>query len=201
MEAWAALERLRGGLAVHQPRLSAPGDGFAAAVAAIVSEGAGQLQLLFIERSQHPGDPWSGHLAFPGGRVEPHDDGPRDAAEREVREETGLDLGAGEFLGRLDDLAGIHQRVVVSTFVYFLPQPDECIPSAEVQSAFWTPMSHLVDPARWRARSFPGTSGRPQPAVAVLEPGRPVLWGITYRLTCRLLGFLGHALPEVADPV
>jgi 8-oxo-dGTP pyrophosphatase MutT (NUDIX family) len=200
VEAWAALEQLRGALAAHRPRLATPAGGFAAAVAAIVSETAGQLHLLFIERSQHPGDPWSGHLAFPGGRVEPQDGGPRAAAEREVQEETGLDLGGGELLGRLDDLAGVHQRVVVSTFVYFLPRPGDPVLNSEVQAAFWTPLSHLVDPARRRVRSFPGTSGQPQPALAVLAPDRPVLWGITYRLTCRLLAFLGHSLPEVADP-
>jgi hypothetical protein len=52
-----------------------------------------------------PGDPWSGHVAFPGGRAEPGDASPWHTAARETWEETGLDLlAAGRLLGTLDEL-------------------------------------------------------------------------------------------------
>ena len=96
-----------------------------AAVAVICCEQAGALHLLFITRAQRAGDPWSGHLAFPGGRLDPDDADPRAAAERETREEIGLDLGPEEYLGRLDDLATVTTSMLVAAFVYgiALPRP------------------------------------------------------------------------------
>lgn len=57
--------------------------------------------LLFIRRAERPGDPWSGDMAFPGGREEPHDPHPRATAVRETFEEVGVDLTGARFLGAL----------------------------------------------------------------------------------------------------
>src|SRR5450432_2446486 len=69
------------------------------AVAVIFRVGAGDsLELLMIERASYAGDPWSGHVAFPGGRREPHD-----AALLDTREEMGVDLASdGRVLGALE---------------------------------------------------------------------------------------------------
>ncbi len=58
-------------------------------------------ELLFIRRAERAGDPWSGDMAFPGGRAEPHDLHPRATAERETLEEVGLDLAGARFIGAL----------------------------------------------------------------------------------------------------
>src|SRR5262245_25531983 len=92
-----------------------------AAVAIVLHEAATGPEMLFIERAQRRGDPWSGHMAFPGGRVDSTDAHARAAAERETREEVGLDLAGAEALGRLDDLnAGIRlvAPLVLAAFVY-----------------------------------------------------------------------------------
>ena len=68
-------------------------------------DGAGP-SVLFIERARWEGDPWSGHMAFPGGRVDPSDRDARAAAERETLEEVGLRLSGAERIGRLDDRQG-----------------------------------------------------------------------------------------------
>ena len=99
--AWAAVQV---GLAQHQAYLVGSTDKTRAAVAVVLGPTSEGLQLLFIERAQHPDDPWSGHIAFPGGRIEADDPSPRAAAERETLEEVGLDLSTAEYWGRVDDL-------------------------------------------------------------------------------------------------
>ena len=63
-----------------------------AAVAMLLREAAEGPEVFFIERARHPGDPWSGHMAFPGGRVEVGDPDVRAAVERETLEEVGISL-------------------------------------------------------------------------------------------------------------
>ena len=63
-----------------------------AAVAVVLREGDSGSEILFIERSTREDDPWSGHMAFPGGRVEAADANTRAAAERETLEEVGVSL-------------------------------------------------------------------------------------------------------------
>ncbi|HYN43940.1 MAG TPA: NUDIX domain-containing protein, partial [Thermoanaerobaculia bacterium] len=56
-----------------------------AAVAVILRDGDGGVELLFIRRAEHPRDPWSGQMGLPGGRVDPGDASPLAAALRETR--------------------------------------------------------------------------------------------------------------------
>ena len=75
-----------------------------AAVALTLRESAHGLELLFIHRAEHPQDPWSGQMAFPGGRCERGDEDLERTAIRETAEEIGLDLRrSGHALGSLDE--------------------------------------------------------------------------------------------------
>ncbi|HVZ07780.1 CoA pyrophosphatase [Rhodopila sp.] len=88
----------------------------------------------------------AGQVSFPGGRIDPEDRGPEDAALREAWEEIGLERGAVEILGRLDDYAtGTGYRI---TPILSLVPPDLVYqPSAdEVESVFELPMTVLLDP-------------------------------------------------------
>lgn len=69
-----------------------------AAVAIVVGPAA---DVLFIQRAERDGDPWSGNMAFPGGRASVGDASIRATAEREAREEIGIDLGDAHYLGAL----------------------------------------------------------------------------------------------------
>lgn len=166
-----------------------------AAVALVLHEAPAGPAMLFIERARRLGDPWSGDMAFPGGRVDPSDADARAAAERETREEVGLDLAPAERLGRLDDLqAGIPWLApfVLSGFVYRLPARTPLRPNVEVREAFWVPVSDLLDPDRQTGHRVAGVRF---PAICVGEPGRPVVWGLTYRLLDGLLATAGTRLP------
>lgn len=186
------LADIRAALAAHTP--SSLGGRSRAAVAVVLHDAPAGPELLFIERAARFGDPWSGQMAFPGGRLDPGDADDRAAAERETREEVGLDLAGAEWLGRLGDVdAGIRvvAPLVLSAFVYRLDAPPALVRNHEVRETLWVPMSRLVDPAhrvrhRFGVARFPG--------IVVGEPGRHVVWGLTYQLVDDLLRLVGSSL-------
>ena len=194
-----SVEDVRQALTRHEPSVLTNEDARRAAVSVVLRDDAGPLEILFIERASREGDPWSGHMAFPGGRVEPTDPTPRAAAERETLEEVGLSLAGAEVLGRLDDMRGLPstaRQLVVSAFVYHVQQPSPLVVNYEVREAFWFPLASLLDPklhvdypVKRGARSgFPG--------ILVGEPDRHVVWGLTYRFVEMFLGILGRPLPS-----
>jgi 8-oxo-dGTP pyrophosphatase MutT (NUDIX family) len=195
------LSHIREALAAHQPKLLGPPDIRRAAVALVMAGADESPQLLFIERAHHELDPWSGHMAFPGGRVDPQDRDTRFAAERETREEVGVSLGTAEPLGRLDDLEGRHAGrpagLVISAFAYRLEEPAPLEPNLEVASAFWFPLHELLDPQRhveYRARASSGA--QPYPGILIGEPDRHVVWGLTYRFLEVFFQIVGRPLPD-----
>ena len=176
------LSTIQDRLAGHQPRIL-PVDRRHAAVAMVFREEKGSPQLLFIRRAQRAGDPWSGDIAFPGGRRDSEQEHPRKAAERETLEELGLDLDRAEYFGRLDDLCGATLPVLVSCFAYHLPDTHPLQLNHEVAAAFWFDLVGLLDPQRHHLACFHDNGRRiTHPAVDLLGREQAVLWGITYRL-------------------
>lgn len=189
-----SIAEIRRRLAGYRPHLAA-GDRARAAVAMVLHQRQEAVHLLFIERSQRDDDPWSGHVAFPGGRVEPGDGNARVAAERETREEIGLDLGKAEYLGRLDDVTGATLPILVSGFVYTVEIRDRLRPNHEVEDAFWVQLNDLADAGRHRERSFRIDNAERRFSTIDLPGTRlRVLWGISYRLVAQLLALLGRPL-------
>lgn len=175
------IEDVRAALGSHQPELL-PVDGVRrAAVAMLLAEAERGPEVLFIERARHPRDPWSGHMAFPGGRVDPGDESGRAAAERETEEEVGLSLEGAERLGRLNDKRGnpvTHPSLVISAFVYRVEAPRPLRINHEVRDAFWFPLADLLEPARHVQYAAGGELEFP--GILVGEPDRHVVWGLTY---------------------
>ena len=97
-------ERLRD----NQPAVLA-GDEYArAAVVIVLHDGDEGAEFVVIHRAHRRGDPWSGHMALPGGRQDAADRDLLATAVREAREEVGVDLAHhGDLLGALDDLQAI----------------------------------------------------------------------------------------------
>jgi 8-oxo-dGTP pyrophosphatase MutT (NUDIX family) len=196
------IEEIRHALAGHRPALVERDSERHASVALVLREGGGSsAEILFIERAEKEGDPWSGHMAFPGGRVDLPGESPEQAARRETLEEVGLSLEGAERLGRLDDLegrsAGRSAGMVISAFVYHLAQPGELVKQAsEVREAFWVPLRHLVEPDRRVLRAFHGTGSFEFPGIVVGQPDRHVVWGLTYRFLEVLFRALGRPFPD-----
>jgi 8-oxo-dGTP pyrophosphatase MutT (NUDIX family) len=96
----------------YEARRADPPEGTArAAVVLVLRAGETQPEALFVVRATHERDPWSGHVALPGGREEQVDRDLMDTALRELREETGLGLGREEIVGRLDDLHPVSRHI------------------------------------------------------------------------------------------
>ena len=195
-----SIAEIRRRLAAHRPLIQPIAGRSQAAVAMVLREAGPVPEVLFIERASHPGDPWSGHMAFPGGRVDPGDSDPRAAAERETLEEVGLALAAAEPLGRLDDLSG-HQAagadtLVISGFVYRTAGQLPLAPNHEVREAFWFPLPSLLEPTRFVERSVARAQSFRFPGILVGEPDRHVVWGLTYRFLESFFQIVGRPLPD-----
>jgi 8-oxo-dGTP pyrophosphatase MutT (NUDIX family) len=164
-----------------------------AAVSIVLREPGSGLEVLFIRRAEREGDLWSGHVAFPGGRVEP---GERieDAAIRETVEEVGLDLrGGAERLGALDEIPAIGRgRAVglsIQPWVFALRSaPGPLRFSAEVASARWVRLADLLDPAR--QAPYPYVHEGQRLLLPSLDVDGLVIWGLTYRMVEMLADLL-----------
>ena len=192
-----SVDQIRCALAGHAPRIIRP-TAKHAAVAAVLHETTSGTEVLFIERAEHPGDPWSGHMAFPGGRVDPGDATPQHAAERETREEVGIELASAERLGRLDDVEGAppgFDSLVVSAFVYHLERRVTPTLNYEVRDALWVPMATLLDSSRHVPFFWPREQREMHyPGILVGQPERHVVWGLTYRFVELFFTALGRPI-------
>jgi 8-oxo-dGTP pyrophosphatase MutT (NUDIX family) len=164
-----------------------------AAVALIFRAGeSGIPELLFIRRADYPADPWSGQVAFPGGREETGDVSLANTAIRETREETGLDLDHdGTIIGMLDDLRPTTTRlpaIIVRPYVVLLKQVQELLLSDEVAMAFWVPLESLRQGEAWRDTTVLAR-GVQMNRRAFHHEGQ-VIWGMTERILAQLLALL-----------
>jgi 8-oxo-dGTP pyrophosphatase MutT (NUDIX family) len=161
-----------------------------AAVAAILRDAAHGAEVLLIRRAAREGDPWSGHMAFPGGQREPEDQDLLETAVRETWEEIGLDLRAhASLLGGLETLPAVARgkRIAMSVtpFVFELCTEPPLTFSDEVAEVIWAPLPAL-------ARGELSTTipyhfeGRELRLPAWDVQGR-IVWGMTYNMLETLL--------------
>jgi len=146
--------------------------------------------LLMMRRAERHGDPWSGHVSFPGGRVDAADASTRAAALRELHEETGIALTRSlKPIGRLSDLlTREHARLrpmVVSPYVYRSPKALKLRPGVEAAGLWWEPLANLCDPARRESISW-RVAGLPLPAPSVRVNGA-TLWGLSLMMVNELI--------------
>ena len=169
----------------------------AAILLALRARTDGEPELLMIKRAEFDGDPWSGHIACPGGRMERGDLNLADTAIRETREETGVDARRdGRILGHLDDLrprSPFLPPIVIRPYVALVRADAIVSPSPEVASAFWVPVSDLGASGSWGlgAVSVRGVERR----VSVFQHGEHTVWGLTERALRQFLDYVGLAPP------
>lgn len=167
-----------------------------AAVAVILRDGASAIEILFIRRAEHPGDPWSGQTAFPGGRSEPGDGELRVTAMRETAEEIGLELGQeADYLGPLDEVRAMARmrplNLAISPFVFRHRGQASLRLSSEVTSVHWLPLTELMG-ARWRSVHDYEHQGVKLAFPCIRYDGL-VIWGLTYRMFTSFCEIVGGA--------
>lgn len=189
------IQQLKTALAAREAGGSETEEGVRKAAVALIfrSSADAEPELLFIKRADYPGDPWSGQVAFPGGREEPGDSSLADTATRETREETGIDLFRdGTFIGTLDDLRPRINRlpdVIVRPYVVLLDRYEPLILSTEVALAFWIPLTALKESNSWRETQV--LARGIQINTRAFHHEGHIVWGMTERILGQLLALLG----------
>lgn len=146
--------------------------------------------ILLIRRAERTGDPWSGHMALPGGRREARDPDLLTTAIRETSEEVGLQLTPGDLAGSLDDVVPrtpVLPPIAVRPFLFVVSARPALALNQEVTSARWVPVGHLLRPdTHHPVRLDIGGQSR---MVQAYELEDAIVWGMTERI---LTGFLNH---------
>lgn len=143
--------------------------------------------LLLIRRADRFGDPWSGHMALPGGRREEADEDLLATAIRETREEVGIDLPREALLGQLPDVAPRSRALtsmLVRPYVFGLEWRPDPVPNHEVAFALWARVAHLRQSGTRQDVTIE-VMGAPRVVPAYLHDDN-VVWGMTERVLTSL---------------
>ena len=197
------LNLIRKRLVDHQPESFSPGSNTReAAVAVILRDNGDDTEMLFIKRSEKEGDPWSGHMAFPGGHRETADADLKAAAIRETLEEIGLDLSQADYLGPLDQQRAMPRgrplNMLIAPHVFELQGDPSFAANYEVDEVVWTRLKPMV-------------SGECHDTETKLMAGKPTIfngyrlerghfvWGLTYRMLKSFFSMLDPAWEPPAE--
>ena len=179
-------EQLRARLASHRPEHKPATETTRYAAVAAILRFDREAQVLLIKRAEHPDDPWSGHMAFPGGRQDETDADLPQTACRETAEEVGIDLTqSAELIGRLDDVQAVSRAravdMVIVPHVYVLvEQTALSLDRKEVDEALWTPLEPMMSGRCATVRPYVhrGTTLE----LPAFQVNQHVVWKITYQM-------------------
>ena len=174
------IEALRRSLARQQEPFPSDSKKHRGAVGILIKDEADDLWLLMIRRRENPKDPWSGQMAFPGGRADPRDRTLLDTAAREVIEEVGIDVRRHEFIGCLQNIQTRNAPMIVAPFTFLLTATVHPTTSREATEILWVPMSFLLNEKSISHFAAPiGEKGGSMPCYRYSDH---VIWGLSFRI-------------------
>lgn len=148
-----------------------------AAVALLLKQEKNALSVLLVKRVENLGDPWSGQMAFPGGKRIEKDQDLKQTVVREIREETDIDLlDRCRFLGVLTAMRSKPRPdVKILPYVILVQyEPEIRLNKQELEDSFWIPIKEIEEGEGHAKFDF-------GEAPAYIVRGR-VVWGLTYRI-------------------
>lgn len=176
-----------------------PVPGHRSAMVALIFNAAGdELEICLGRRASVAGDPWSGDLAFPGGKPEAGDMTIHDAAARETYEETGLVLSPEDLIGDLGSMAarGSRKPMTIYPLIYVLnDRPPPFALNHELDDAQWVSIASLWDQANWSTFTY---SPEREDFKAVRTMGH-FLWGFSLRVLHDFSCRIGHPLTDLME--
>ena len=146
--------------------------------------------ILLIRRAERSGDPWSGHIALPGGRRDPADPDLVATAIRETQEELGIQLTREDLAGGLEDVvprSPVLPPIAVRPHVFILPAQPALVLNDEVASAQWVTIDYLLRPDTHHPVRLEIAGQSRQVQAYQVENG--IVWGMTERI---LPGLISH---------
>ena len=183
------LTRLKERLAHRHPTTTDDPSLIWAAVAVVIAPDPDAI--LLIRRADRLGDPWSGHMALPGGRREPQDPDLLATVIRETREEVGIDLITEQLLGSLDDVvprSPVLPPIAVRPFVFTPVSRPDFVLNPEVADARWVQLDRLLQPESRRRVQVEIQGGSREVEAYHLEDA--IVWGMTERILSSLVALL-----------
>lgn len=164
-----------------------------AGVALILKLFREELKVLFIRRATRENDPWSGHIAFPGGHHDQSDADLLHTVLRETQEEIGVSLNRSDCLGQLPleipYTADQRSNLVVVPFVFLLNHEPELNLNHEVSEVIWVSLKRLISDEllTHEAVHFNANEYR-LPGFRL--SGNHFVWGLTYRVLLRFFSIV-----------
>jgi 8-oxo-dGTP pyrophosphatase MutT (NUDIX family) len=140
-----------------------------------------ELKTLLIKRKNDPADPWSGDVAFPGGKVDPQDNSLIDTALRETEEEVGIHKINLEVIGFLEpeeprNIKGIKVLPVVSILKI---KQTKIVLGSEAVKAFWIPLNQaniIIEQFNHKGKY-----------IEAYLYNNEIIWGLTKRILDKVL--------------
>ncbi len=165
-----------------------------AAVALVLRHVNQDFQILLVKRIESPSDPWSGQMAFPGGKRDSKDRDTRETVVRETREEININLAQRcRFLGVLENIrSSVEPKLLVAPFVVLLEHEPTIVLSRELEGYLWVSLKKL--------RECRGIAHFPFGEVSAYFVEGNVVWGLTYGILEKFVQIFERAM-EKSSPV
>ena len=175
-------------------KISRDSDFISASVMVILREERDGYSMLFIKRREYVTDLFSGHMAFPGGKMQKGDESKLETAIRETLEETGIDLKkSGRILGELDDVSPVNPKAnhyIVTPYLALVRENTRVKPNEEVAEFVWIPLSDFRNEKTFEIRVIEKYGIKLEDFTFHYQ--NYVIWGMTARILRQFLSLVGY---------